>query len=102
MLQGIHILEVKSSPSSPSVLGALYEYRDFLEHIHRREQANTLSSRLVSRLSLLRSQCAVCSTSVDGLVGARYDTARGSNRVRYNPAGGSVTRRPACQFHAKR
>ena len=71
MLQGIHILEVKSGPSSPTALGALYEYRDFLEHIDRREKANALSSRLVSRLSLLRWQCAGCSTSVDGLVGAR-------------------------------
>jgi tetratricopeptide (TPR) repeat protein len=71
MLQGIHILEEKSGPSSPAVLGALYEYRDFLEHVHRREQANALSSQLDSRLSLLRSQCAGCSTSVHGLVGAR-------------------------------
>jgi tetratricopeptide (TPR) repeat protein len=71
ILEGVHILEDKSGPASPAVIGALYEYRDFLEHMHRRDQASALSDQLAGRLSMLRSQCAACSTSVYSLVGAR-------------------------------
>ena len=70
ILGGIHILEAKSGPSSPALLCALYEYRDFLEHSHRKEQASALSNQLAGRLSVMRSQCPNCSTSVYGLVGA--------------------------------
>ena len=71
ILEGVHILEHKSGPASPAVIGALYEYRDFLEHVHRKDQAGALSDQLAGRLSMLHSQCAACSTSVYGLVGAR-------------------------------
>jgi tetratricopeptide (TPR) repeat protein len=67
ILAGLRIVEAKAGPGSPTVIGALYEYRDFLEHVHRKEQAAALSSQLASRVSLMHSQCASCSASVYSL-----------------------------------
>jgi tetratricopeptide (TPR) repeat protein len=71
ILAGVHILEQKSAPDSPVVLGALYEYRNFLQRSHREAQAEALSRQLDARLTIMRSQCGDCSTSVFALVDKR-------------------------------